>query len=238
MVSFPGVWLPGDANVHPKKVSEALAYLAYSGGARFVGGCGVNQVLTDKTNLLGPMSSQNIKVTGVDTTCGVIRCEFFVNCAGIWARALGKLTDPPVRVPLCPAEHFFLTYKQVDELKGKQLPNVRDYDNHVYFRSWNNSLLMGAFEKEARYWDLQAKNSWNVIEPEHWIHFAPYIAAATKRVPILREAEYDCLLNTPDAFTPDGRWILGESPEVGQYFVCAGMNGNSLQVKRNIGMTY
>ena len=32
-----GVWIPGDATVHPKKVSESLAFLAYSGGARFVG---------------------------------------------------------------------------------------------------------------------------------------------------------------------------------------------------------
>ena len=38
------------------------------------------------------------------------------------------------------------------------------------------------------------------------------------------------LMNTPDAFTPDGRWLMGEAPEIGNYYVCAGMNGNSLQV--------
>ena len=51
---------------------------------------------------------------------------------------------------------------------------------------------------------------------------AAYISSATKRLPILKETEYDFLLNTPDAFTPDGRWILGEAPEIGNYFVCAG----------------
>ena len=40
-------------------------------------------------------------------------------------------------------------------------------------------------------------------------------------------------MNTPDAFTPDGAWILGEAPEVANYFVCVGMNGNSLQVRQN-----
>ena len=57
---------------------------------------------------------------------------------------------------------------------------------------------------------------------------ATYISSATKRLPILKETEYDFLLNTPDAFTPDGRWILGEAPEIGGVFVCAGMNGNSV----------
>ena len=47
--------------------------------------------------------------------------------------------------------------------------------------------------------------------------------------------QYDFLLNTPDAFTPDGRWILGETPEVANYFVCAGMNGNSLQGAGGVG---
>jgi hypothetical protein len=39
---------------------------------------------------------------------------------------------------------------------------------------------------------------------------SPFIASATNRMPILKEAPYEMLLNTPDAFTPDGRWILGE----------------------------
>ena len=39
------------------------------------------------------------------------------------------------------------------------------------------------------------------------------------------------LMNTPDAFTPDGQWVIGEAPEVANYFVCVGMNGNSLQVR-------
>jgi 4-methylaminobutanoate oxidase (formaldehyde-forming) len=32
------------------------------------------------------------------------------------------------------------------------------------------------------------------------------------------------LLNGPESFTPDGNFILGEAPEVGGYFVCAGFN--------------
>lgn len=39
-------------------------------------------------------------------------------------------------------------------------------------------------------------------------------------MPILKEAVYPVLTNSPDTFTPDGKWIIGETPEV-RYF-----NGN------------
>lgn len=47
---------------------------------------------------------------------------------------------------------------------------------------------------------------------------------------MLKDCNYPDLTNSPDNFTPDGRWILGETPEVKNYFVACGMNGNSLQV--------
>lgn len=50
------------------------------------------------------------------------------------------------------------------------------------------------------------------------------------RFPILEHCYDPELVNSPDNFTPDGRWILGEAPEVKNYFVACGMNGNSLQV--------
>jgi len=78
------------------------------------------------------------------------------------------------------------------------------------------------------------RERWSAITEEHWRYFIPYISSGVKRVPLLRQAEHDHLLNTPDAFTPDGRWIMGETPEVTNYFVCAGMNGNSLQVNNHL----
>ena len=163
-------------------------------------------------------------VQGVETEQGYITCEYFVNTAGIWAREIGRKMKPPVRIPICPAEHFFMTYKPHQELDGRNLPNVRDYDNQVYVRQFGSSFMMGAFELEARPYDVVKHGTdpdWNQIKEEHWNHMRPYIKAAQDRLPILKEMEYthDALINTPDAFTPDGRWILGETPEVGKYFV-------------------
>ena len=81
-IVIPGVWVPEDAVVHPKKVSEALAYLAYTGGAKFIGNCEVARVNSHNSNKYAPGSSRNVTVESVDTSLGRIECEYFVNCAG------------------------------------------------------------------------------------------------------------------------------------------------------------
>ncbi len=57
-----GVWVPEDATVHPKKVSEALAYLAYSRGARFVGNCAVQAVLSSSKEKLGALQRSRVYI--------------------------------------------------------------------------------------------------------------------------------------------------------------------------------
>ena len=222
-----GVWMPKDACVNAGKVSEVLAYVASQGGAKFVSGCGVKKVVTSRSqvtssDLAYEQMSKHVTVTGVETDQGYISCDYFVNTAGIWAREIGRMMDTPVRIPICPAEHFFMTFKPIPELENAKLPNVRDYDSQLYVRQFGSSYMMGAFESLARPWDVTRHGidpEWNQIKEEHWIHFEPYIRAAMHRLPVLKETQYDFLLNTPDAFTPDGKWIFGETPEVGRYFV-------------------
>ena len=169
-----------------------------------------------------PNQSRHVRVAGVETEKGYISCDYFVNTAGIWAREIGRMMEPPVRIPICPAEHFFMTFEPIQELEGRNLPNVRDYDSQMYVRQYGSSFMMGAFESLARPYDVVRHGTdpdWNKITEAHWLHMEPYIKAAQNRLPILKETHIGKLLNTPDAFTPDGKWILGETPEVGKYFV-------------------
>lgn len=46
----------------------------------------------------------------------------------------------------------------------------------------------------------------------------PYWEKAMSRIPILKDAIYPTLTNSPDTFTPNGKWILGETPEVKYLF--------------------
>lgn len=61
---------------------------------------------------------QNDRVAGVETENGKINCEFFVNCAGFWAREVGQLSEPYVKVPLHAVEHYYLHTKHVPELNS------------------------------------------------------------------------------------------------------------------------
>ena len=48
-----GVWMPKDACVNAGKVSEVLAHVASQGGAKFVSGCGVKNVITSDKPISG-----------------------------------------------------------------------------------------------------------------------------------------------------------------------------------------
>lgn len=60
----------------------------------------------------------NGKVCGVETDLGPIQCDFFVNCAGFWARGVGQLSEPYVKVPLHAVEHYYLHTKPIPELSS------------------------------------------------------------------------------------------------------------------------
>jgi pyruvate dehydrogenase phosphatase regulatory subunit len=161
-----GLWIPIDAVADPHKICESLAALAAAKGVRMFEHIQVNRVLT----------SQN-KVAAVETDRGTIKCDFFVNCAGFWARSLGKKTEPLVKVPVQAVEHYYLHTKPVKDI-DENMPVVRDLDGHVYFRVQNGCVLAGGFEPLAKpvFEDgalpLSVEDSRLEVD---WDHFAPML---------------------------------------------------------------
>lgn len=62
------------------------------------------------------VNQEDGKVTSVDTDLGLIQCEYFVNCAGFWARGVGQLSEPFVKVPIHAVEHYYLHTKPIPGL--------------------------------------------------------------------------------------------------------------------------
>lgn len=54
-------------------------------------------------------------------------------------------------------------------------------------------------------------------------------------MPSLKDVELDKLVNIPESFSPDCKWILGESPEIQNYFVSAGMKTIGVSAAGGIG---
>lgn len=62
-------------------------------------------------------------------------------------------------------------------------------------------------------------NSKDRYFPEDWDHFHVLMEQLLHRVPTLATTALDRLCNGPEAFSPDCKWIVGESPEVSVIYI-------------------
>ena len=82
------LWLPDDAKVNPADVTQALAKGARMGGAR----------IFEQTRVTAIHQKDGV-ATGVATSRGDINSEVVINCAGQWAKAVGRLAGVTVPLP-------------------------------------------------------------------------------------------------------------------------------------------
>jgi glycine/D-amino acid oxidase-like deaminating enzyme len=206
------IWLPGDGKANPADLCMSLAKGARKRGVKMVEGIEVTGVITEN-------GRRSVCVTAQ----GEVRCEVVVNCAGQWARQFGKLAG--VNVPLYSAEHFYIVTGKIPGVHP-MLPVMRDPDGYIYYKEEVGGLVMGGFEPQAKPWKIDPIPSTFQFEllDEDWDQFEILMTAAMHRTPCLETAEVKMLLNGPESFTPDGNFILGEAPELRNYFVCAGFN--------------
>jgi sarcosine dehydrogenase len=205
-------FLPTDGQANPADIAQALAKGARGGGAQIVEDCRVTA-----------SGVKNGRVTGVATPRGAIRCDIVVNCAGQWAREIGRLAG--VSVPLQSVQHQYLVTEAIAGVP-RNLPTLRDPDRLIYFKEEVGGLVMGGYEPNPIPWAVDG-----IPEGFHFAlldsnsdHFEPLMAQALARVPALETAGIKRFINGPESFTPDGNFILGESAEVENYFVGAGFN--------------
>ncbi|MEO8143552.1 MAG: FAD-dependent oxidoreductase [Betaproteobacteria bacterium] len=206
------LWFPQDGKANPADLTQSLAKGARNLGVKIVQGVKVTGVVLN-----------NKSISGIETSEGNIACEILVNCTGQWARAFGALAG--VNVPLHSAEHFYIVTERIAGVHP-MLPVMRDPDGFIYFKEEVGGLLMGGFEPKAKPWGMAGipeKFEFQLL-PEDWDQFEPLMTNAIHRVPALEQAGVKTLLNGPESFTPDGNFILGEAPEVRNYFVAAGFN--------------
>lgn len=207
-----GIWLPGDGKANPTDLTQSLAKGARMGGARVFEGIRVTGISTEKGC-----------VTGVETDHGAITAEIVVNCAGQWARKIGLMCG--VSVPMHSAEHMYIVTGKVDGVHP-DLPVMRDPDGFIYFKEEVGGLAMGGFEPSAKPWGMDGipeDFAFQLLEDD-WDQFEILMENALIRVPALDRAEVKKFYNGPESFTPDNNFLLGEAPELKNFYVGAGFN--------------
>jgi glycine cleavage system T protein len=218
-------YLPTDGYLDPSGLTMALAAGARARGVDIRTGARVRAI-----------DVGHARVRGVTLDDGsAIAADVVVDAAGIYANQIGRMAG--VEVPVVPFGHQYLLTAPLGGVHP-ELPTMRDPDRLVYFRpEAGGGLVMGGYERDPA--------PWSVFEPppadfnnrllrEDWQRFEPLAERAFELVPRLREAEIVRLINGPEAFTPDGEFLLGET-DVAGFFVAAGFCAHGIAGAGGIG---
>jgi heterotetrameric sarcosine oxidase gamma subunit len=227
------VWLRGDGKANPTDLTQALARGARTRGARIVENTRVSAIHTRPTS--GGREASGLAWRSKDGAEGTIEAEIVVNCAGQWAKAVGRLCG--VTVPLHSAEHYYIVTERIAGVHP-DLPVMRDPDGFIYFKEEVGGLVMGGFEPNAKPWGMNGipENFEFQLLPDDWDQFQILMENALQRVPALETAQVRQFYNGPESFTPDNNFILGEAPELRHFFVGAGFNSMGIASAGGAGM--
>lgn len=220
------LWIPEDGVADSYKICLSLLEAAKQKGVVVLENCKLLEVVCD-----------NGKVVAIDTSMGSVDCDYYVNCGGFWARKIGQRSNPSVKIPLHPVEHYYLRTNPIPNLDS-QTPVVRDQDGSIYFRELNGCILAGGFELEAKPAFENAKcpdTSAGRQLLADWDHFHVLLEQLLHRVPSLANASLDSLVNIAETFTPDCKWIVGQAPEIANYYVAAGMKTVGISAAGGVG---
>jgi glycine cleavage system aminomethyltransferase T/glycine/D-amino acid oxidase-like deaminating enzyme len=218
-----GFFNPLDGRANPVDTTMALAKGAKMGGAHILEDTKVTGILKDKG-----------RVTGVVTEQGEIAAEYVVNCCGLWARQVGKMAG--VNVPLQASEHYYLITEPIEGVHPN-LPVVEDPDLYLYLREETGGLMVGMFEPIAQPWGMNGVPedfSFGEIPP-NWDRLMPYLDRAMDRIPVAKEAGVHMLFCGPESFTPDMSPMMGEAPELRNFYVAAGFNSLGILLGGGVG---
>ena len=161
----------------------------------------------------------------VVTEQATIHADFVVNAAGLWAREVAAMAG--FELPLMVMEHQYFVTEAIPAIAelGRELPGVADRDQEYYMRQEGQGLLVGAYEKDGRFWSEQGTpmDFGHDLLPPDLDRIEDNVMRACERVPVLAEAGIKQIINGPMIWSPDSSALLGPVPGLKNYFVCCGI---------------
>jgi len=218
-----GFYIKEDGRVNPVDATIALAKGARNQGVNII----------ERVASTG-ITKKNGVVTGVKTAHGDIQADVVVNCAGMWARQIGDAAG--INIPNQTAEHYYLITEEFDGIP-KNMPILEDPSHYGYYREEVGGLMIGLFEPKCAPWNIKQipeDFSFGEIDPD-WDRMGPFLEKAMSRVPISKEIGIKMFFCGPESFTADLSAIIGEAPELKNYFVTAGLNSVGIIMGPGLG---
>ncbi len=203
-------FIPSDGYIDPSGLTLALAAGARRAGVKIVEGVRVTG-----------FEIKDRRINAVITDRGRIGCETVVNCAGIWARDIGKMMG--VRVPVAAVEHQYMVTEKSKDVPPS-LTSLRDPDRNFYLKPEVGGFAIGGWEDNTVPFgaggvpfafgrELLASNL---------ARFEAIALPAAERIPLVNQLGIRQLINGPIPITPDGEPIVGRAPELDNAFVAGG----------------
>lgn len=218
-----GIWMPNDGQVNPSDVTMALAKGARMRGAKILENTPVERIIVE-----------NGRAVGVELADGIIRAKKVVIAGGMWSRDFAA--NIGVSLPLHAAEHFYIVTEPMSQLT-RDMPVMFVADECSYFKEDAGKLLLGCFEPEAKPWGHKGIPDDFCFDslPNDFEHFQPILEMAVERMPALAQVGIQLFFNGPESFTPDDRYLLGETPEVQDLFCACGFNSVGILSSGGVG---
>ena len=205
---------PSGGNVDPSGVTNAYAVGAREKGAEVYK---FTEVIATEKQLDGSWI--------VKTTKGDIKTQWIINAAGLWGREVARLAG--LELPLRPTEHQYLVTEKVPFIENldRRLPSVADRDGEYYLRQEGNGFLVGAYEKEVKFWAEKSTplDFGHELFDDDLERIEENILRAIERVPTVGEVGIKRVINGPMIWSPDSNVLFGPAPKVSNYFCCNGV---------------
>ncbi|MGH1578025.1 GcvT family protein [Planktotalea sp.] len=218
MVNYDGIkcvmYEPDGGNVDPSGVTNAYAVGARQRGAEIM--------------RFTPVTATEPQDDGswiVKTPEGDIHTQWVVNAAGLWGREVAAMAG--VELPLQPTEHQYFVTESIPEIEAseRRLPSVSDRDGEYYLRQEGQGLLVGAYEKDMKFWAEEGTplDFAHDLFPDDLERIEENMMNAIERVPAVAEAGIKRVINGPMIWSPDSNVLFGPVPELDNYFCCNGI---------------
>tara|TARA_B100000035_G_scaffold279146_1_gene258575 strand:- start:878 stop:3307 length:2430 start_codon:yes stop_codon:yes gene_type:complete len=208
------VWESESGHVDVNGVTHAYAQAARNRGVSIERFC--------------PVLETNPRADGgwdVVTEKGTIQTRVLVNAAGLWGREVARLAG--LELPLMPLEHQYFVTEEIPEVAALdfELPAVADRDGEYYLRQEGMGFLVGAYERDGRYWSENGTplDFGHELLNDDLDRIADNVMRACERLPVLGEAGIKRVINGPMIWSPDAAALLGPVPELSNYYTACGI---------------
>ena len=217
------VWCPSDGWMTPRCVAKS-----YEHACREMGVCFTTSTIVEEITV------KSGRVTGVKTNRGSVECRYVINAGGAHAYHIAKLAG--VELPIVPVRHEYYVTVPMDGL-APDLPCFRVPEMTLYGRVRDGGLLLGGWEPKSLHLDPRSfplRGEPAAVETD-WPVLNSFEESFTRLIPGAKGVNKNFVGKGWPTFTPDGRFIIGESCRVKGFVMAGGCNAHGISGSGGIG---